>query len=334
MISARDITVVLQGDLRPETLAAVQSVRRVLPGARLVLSTFVGAPTDPYRALVDVLVLSEDPGAQPPYTVSRFAAPNNLNRQLVTTQAGLREADTPYALKLRTDCVLESDAFVCRYEEATRADLGCGRLVASSFYTRHPRGIAGYLFHVSDWFIFGATPAVRQFWDVSFLSDEDATWFERHPRLPRSTLAARRFRARFTPEQHITTEFGKKRGYRVPEFLNDRSGNLVAEYTRCLAREFVIDSPAGLGFCLPKYEHLAGSLYQTLDCVSYDDWRAMFLRWAPEVSSAACVPAHHSLGVRALHRTLRELAYQFRHPLVGAIQSWRRLSQPKKGQSC
>lgn len=322
MIRAQDITIVMQGDIRPETMAAIQAVRRVLPGARLILSTFVREPVEPYRGLVDALVLSEDPGAQAPYTVSRFAAPNNLNRQLVSTQAGLLEVATPYTLKLRTDCVLASSAFVHRYEAVKQADPGGDRLVANTFYTRHPRGISSYLFHVSDWFIFGSTPTVSQFWAVTPMSDEEATWFECHPHLPGSTLAARRFRARFTPEQHIATEFGRKRGYQVPHFLNDRSGDLVTEYTRCLAREFIIDSPEGLGFGLPKYAHLAESLYQTLDCVNYDDWRTMFSRWVPATAS---IPARHTLWERSVQRVLRDLAHRFRRPLIRAVQGWRGL---------
>lgn len=276
MIDYRDITVVMQGDIRAETLSAVRSVREVLPGAYLVLSTFTSESVDRFVDLVDEVVAVPDPGALPPFTIAFDAVPNNLNRQLVSTQNGLKRVATLYALKMRTDCVLHGDMFIRLHAAIHENSVDAERLIVSGFYTRHPRGLSCYLFHISDWFIFGLTSRVKQFCSVPLMSVEDASWFERHPHAQSSTYAARRFRARYTPEQHIAVFFAKALGYQTPGFLNEVNELLVGEYERFLASEFVVARPDQLGFELQKYSGLRGSLYQRIDCVGFDDWYSLF----------------------------------------------------------
>lgn len=321
MISPIEITVVMQGNVRPETLGAIHSVRAVLPGARLVLSTFPQDGTEVWFPLVDDIIVSEDPGALRPYTVSRHATPNNLNRQIVSTQAGLARVTTPYTLKMRTDCVLAADTFVRLFEAVKAADPKRHRLIASSYFTRHPCGISGYLFHVSDWFIFGETGWVRDFWNVELMTADDASWFDSRPHRCGSTPAARRFRARFTPEQHICIAYAAKRGYETPKYLNDRNAFLVADAKRFLVNEFIIDSPKGLGFVLPKYAHLPSSLYQEFDCVSHADWRELFDSLVSQDCYQQTTPNVSSIVKR---KTLRWIARRLRHVLSagGFARRW------------
>jgi hypothetical protein len=272
MISPRDITVVMQGDLRPSTGRAIHSVRQFLPGARLILSTFDREAPQRYAEFVDEVVLSKDPGSLPPSVKANHAQTNNTNRQLVSSQAGLVRVTTPYALKMRTDCILHGIGFIRLFQHYAQTDNQCPRLVVSSFYTRHPRGLACYLFHVSDWFAFGATKRVQQFFSAPLVTLDEATWFERHSHLSSSSYAARRFRARFTPEQHITIHFARTLGYRTPEFLNDYSAVLVEQYERFLANEMIVSYPSKIGFTLEKYSKIECSLYQRIDCISYSDW--------------------------------------------------------------
>lgn len=63
LIDAPDITVVMQGNIRPSIGRAIHSVRQVLPGARLILSTFDLEAPQRYAGFVDEVVLSKDPGA-------------------------------------------------------------------------------------------------------------------------------------------------------------------------------------------------------------------------------------------------------------------------------
>ena len=112
-----DITIVFQGAFKPYVtqgkesfLRNVRKAKRVLPGAKIIVSTWKGAEI-PSGLVVDDIVFSEDPGALPPLKLTDDK-PNNANRQLLSTQAGLAAVTTPYAVKLRSDCYLEHAGFL------------------------------------------------------------------------------------------------------------------------------------------------------------------------------------------------------------------------------
>lgn len=317
MTPSQDITVVVQGNIRDETAAALLSVRRLLPRAHVVLSTYEDERLASVHGLADEVVKSRDPGTLPGFTLSREADPSNLNRQLVSTQAGLARVRMPYTLKLRSDCLLESDAFRRIFDNVHRVDPQGNRLLVSTFFTRHPRGLACYPFHVSDWFVFGRTERVRALWDVPLMSLSDATWFEHHRHKLRSTATAKRFRARYSPEQYVGVHFARRMGYVCPEFLDDTSVKHIDEYIRFLSREFIVAEPRHLGIRLPKYDSLSKSLYLRIDCVAMSDWLDFF---RSEVGQVRDMQALHDLRRCASHdhglRQLRWAAHLGRHAVV------------------
>lgn len=311
------VTVVLQGDLRPGTRLAIDSVREALPGARLVLSTFAGATTGEVAGLVDAVIASRDPGALPPATFVAAGPANNINRQIVSTRAGLSAVQTPYALKMRTDCLLRCRSFIDLYEGIGRLDQAGNRIVASSFFTRHPRGIAAYQFHLSDWFLFAKTTTLQTYWSRPLVSLEEATWFEHSPHRWGSTAIARRFRARYTQEQFLATAYARTRGYLVPDFLDDRQF-AATEYERFLAHECIVASPEELGFELPKYARQSQTLYQSFDCVIHSDWESMFYRQVLRGSrrSSLAGPARR----QARRETIRKVLASLRHPICVGLR--------------
>ncbi len=312
-IRVQDITVVVQGDIRPTTEAAIRSVRHVLPTARIVLSTFDTENLGDLGRIADEVVLSPDPGAMAPFVMADEAAPNNTNRQLTSTQAGLNKVTTGYAIKMRTDCHLHGRGFIRLLSQLSAFDGNSGRLVVSSFYTRHPRGLACYLFHISDWFVFGTTDRVKKFFSAPLMSLDVATWFERNERLKNGTYAARRFRARFTPEQYITNHFAQALGYRTPRFLNDVNDHLRCEYERFLAKEVVVASPRQLEFSVEKYRRIDDSLYQKIDCLGLRDWCRIFSR----VTGRNPAP-HIDIRNRGIIPipAVRLVAHKFRHAVI------------------
>jgi len=308
-INSDQITVVIQGNIRPETVDVAASVRRVLPGAAVVLSTFEQEADKAAGIAVDRLVLSTDPGPMPGYTRSKVAGPNNINRQIVSTQVGFAVVTTPFALKLRSDAILVNDNFIALFEGVHRASPK-PRIVASSFFTRHPCGISGYTYHVSDWFHFGHTDHLKDLWSAKLMSVHDATWFDNRRHEWTSTPSARRFRGRFTPEQHICVQYAKRHGYVTPDYFNHRHPAIVEDAKRFLANEFIIDTPSQLGFVLPKYQHVEKSAYQRMDCVFYRDWLMLF--------DIYC--AKRSQTVRLNKREAQLLfARTFRHFLSGGV---------------
>lgn len=324
MIQPSDISVVLQGDIRGETLSAISSVRLGLPGARLILSTFPCIELESLRPLVDEVVVSTDPSSQVPFTFAGTTV-NNVNRQITTTAAGFGYVTTPFALKLRTDCVLHSSAFLQLASAVRQADPNGSRLLVSSYFTRHPTGIACYACHVSDWFMFGTTDQMRKFWAVSLMTNEDATYFERHQHRCGSTLAATRFRARYTPEQHITVQYASSLGYQVPAYLNEFTPTIISNYQDCLARHFVVASPSELGFSLPKYTSAEKSLYQQIDCVFFGDWLELFALTTDEAAASMVACAMGYRPHLRLTKVLRVLLHPIRRLVSRIVLTKRRI---------
>ena len=80
-----EISVVVQGGLSDVTEQCIQSLRILFPNAEIILSTWADGKAIKINA--DKTVLSLDPGAVVCDKVT--GTWNNVNRQIVSTQAGL-----------------------------------------------------------------------------------------------------------------------------------------------------------------------------------------------------------------------------------------------------
>lgn len=172
--SFSDISFVVQGpvfrDLAGEdlTLKSLDSIRRICPGAEIILSTWAGQNIDglPF----DVLVQSEDPGA--------FKDKNgegvNMNRQLVSTQAGLAKASRKYSVKFRADFLLANSNFVSVPLPNATAPLPMfdAKIRMTNLFVQNPEKMP-FLFHLSDLIQFGLTKDLFDLWTIPlYLADE------------------------------------------------------------------------------------------------------------------------------------------------------------------
>lgn len=312
MMQESELTIVVQGDIRPGAERAIRAVRKLLPASTIIFSTFKSEDWHSYETLVDQIVLSEDPGPLPSFVKTNTSTLNNTNRQLITSLAGLNCVSTGYALKMRTDCILHSKDFIHLFEQYKQQQNQEHRLVVSGFYTRHPRGLACYPFHISDWFVFGVTERVRQFFSAPFVSLDDATWFERNHHIKPSSYAARRFRSRFTPEQHITTHFARELGYTTPAFLNDPDKQVLQAYESFLSQEVIVGYPSQLGFAIEKYSDIENSLYQKIDCISLSDWQMLAGEKITQSQNNQFVPLWAM-------KIIRRVAHKFRYTVIRTV---------------
>jgi len=175
-VEPSQVSVVIQGPVvgrrddaweRRLTWRAVTSARQHLPGAEVILSTWRGSDTTGLP--VDRVVLSDDPGSTAPRDPTHV--PNNVNRQVVSTRAGLDSADRHYTLKLRSDMEMTGAGMLRLLHgwPARAADgkvLG-GRIVVPTFYTFNPRRVySRFPYMVSDWAHFGTTADMADVWST------------------------------------------------------------------------------------------------------------------------------------------------------------------------
>ncbi|SMY36988.1 WavE lipopolysaccharide synthesis [Photobacterium malacitanum] len=182
-ISTKDITVVVQGPVQTFnareqefgiTRKCLDSVRYFLPGAKIILSTWHNQ--DLTDLDYDQLVLCDDPGSNVrAYNVDGTPQTFNNNRQIVSTLSGLEQVTTPYAMKLRSDNYLISDAFLHLQQDFPKR---CEQdrffhekvVVINTFTRRYAKGVP-VVFHMSDFFYFGRTDDVIACWNIPLIDD-------------------------------------------------------------------------------------------------------------------------------------------------------------------
>lgn len=268
MISSRDVSVVVQGPWSPDqTPQALASVRAHLPGAQIVLSVWKGAPDFPAHAVdADTVLLNADPGGvdlrgllDPELEHRTATASSNFNRQADSTLAGLRLADRPYALKLRTDMVLEHAGFLA-YPELFRGIPAPMPVFGERIITTNARcPHRSFAMFVQDFCSFGRTEDMRLLWEA-----------ERHPTreallaMPREEREARVL----VPEQQLVVSALRRR-YEVPMPNALAGGPALAELTeRAVAANFI---------CLDVRRFGVRTLKPSLEWVNSAD--AMRLSW-------------------------------------------------------
>lgn len=273
VILARQLSIVVQGELSDITGQALRVYRSRAPEAQLILSTYEDSVEIAHelqsKRMADEVVLNPDPGPLPPTVKSPTAGDNNLNRMLVTTQAGLAAASRAFTLKIRSDAIVDPRRVMNRWA----AEGQDHRLLFASRYTRHPFGINGYLFHISDWLSFGKTEQSRWYWQAPLMDLGNATHFDHAPMPDEGTATARRFRARLSQEQWICTHYANSLGYTVPSRLAHRDPHLVQQYIRFLANECIVCDRETISLELIKHRRSFDSLFQRVDCLSESDWR-------------------------------------------------------------
>lgn len=205
MINLKDISVVVQGVInKTETLKCLKSIRKHLPDAEIILSTWIGENID--GLIYDKLVLNEDPGA----TIQNFTTYtyNNTNRQLLSTQSALEQVTNKYVLKLRTDAILKGTKFLKYWNKFETANKNYKifkhRVIISSLYSRLYSDSDSNVpmpFHPSDFYFFGLKEDIKDYFlNTVLATDEElGNWQFKNPdRLPyKNTLF------RYSPEQYI-----------------------------------------------------------------------------------------------------------------------------------
>ncbi len=213
-----DISVVIQGGIDKKYIyKTLKSIRKFLPKAEIILSTWEGTNVDGLD--YDILQLNEDPGAE---IFTPDGKRQNQNRQILSTKKGISLASRKYVLKLRSDMQIKGTKFLTYFGKYKKRNNNCKllkeRILINSLYTRkslYPKVVKGkhilqpYLFHVSDWMMFGLKEDMINIWDIPLAPEpETSQFFKKYPNLPHDCGCLTRWHA----EQYIWLEFLKKNG--------------------------------------------------------------------------------------------------------------------------
>lgn len=232
MLSLEKITVVVQGMIIPKlTQKVLKSVRKYLPQARIILSTWENS--DVSGLDFDELILNKDPGF---FHHSKHPGikPNNINRQIVSTLSGLQLVKTPYVMKLRTDFRLTGADFLKYFETQPKFNPNYRvfehKVLACCYTTRNPRDKRfPYAYHPADIAFFGLTEDIRKLFDIPLMTKEEAYWNAKY-----------NYSNRYVPEQFIFLNYLRRIG-RNPQcdFADDCSLVGIQETEQYFTSNFI-----------------------------------------------------------------------------------------------
>lgn len=264
MLQSEDLSVVVAGPVSRHTEPALAAVRRWLPGAQLILSTWRG--TVPGGADADEVVESNDPGSPSGY---------NTNRMFRSARSGLAKATRRYALKLRTDAILTGTGFLDWWdfepERSPAFTVFSRRLLTINVAVRPSNRPPGLLFHPSDCVQFGRTPDMQQLWAADEL-DELANaghavcgHGRTTPRLPRNTN-----------EQALWISCLREAGHQV-DYCCAVPSEKTSKFDSSMGivNNFVVLEPWQFGVRLPKLEHEVLTLGAVSIRMWMSDWRRL-----------------------------------------------------------
>lgn len=279
-IDTKDISVVVQGAVDTViTKKCLASIRKYLPESEIILSTWKGSVTD--RFDFDILLLNDDPLSFPCDSLS-YSIPNNINRQLISTQAGIERASRKYILKFRTDFYLKSNSFIeyfGKYEKYnTNWRFFDERILICSLYSRNPRLSFSNLrmaYCPSDFFAFGLADDVKKLYSRNVVSSEaDKLYFEIYPE-KKNELRYKNALCRFMPEQFIWIGFLETKVDNLCcQHRDDVNRKNIRNTELTFANNFLILSPEELGIDTFKDNLFTKGVPE--NCFSYSDWKLIY----------------------------------------------------------
>lgn len=216
--AGEEFAIVMQGPVIREaqfTLDTLKLYRKVYPGIKIILSTWNStdkAILEEVSKLNIQVVTSELPD---------FSGDSNINYQLRSTVAGLRNLDgnkVKYVLKTRTDQRIYSPADYLQFMAGVletfpvSSELLKKRLVVCNLNMFRYRK-----YSVSDMFMFGTLPDMKLYWDIPF--QKEVQVYDRNKEFYENALA----------EGQLVSCFFKNIGY-VPDKTQEDSQRFLGRY--------------------------------------------------------------------------------------------------------
>lgn len=213
---SKNLSVVVQGAIEYGiTCRCLKSIRKFLPDAEIILSSWEGAKLDGLEGLYDIAVLNKDPSAV--IFDDSDKRLNNLNRILVSSKNGIAKASRKYVLRLRSDLELKNDNVLKLADDLPErnpaASLFRQRIFAYEIFSikydtkQHTR--QRVLFHISDWCYFGLKEDLQEFFNLPQVKEPDfSRYFESRPKSENDIHQTRLWK--MSPEQYFTSSNAAK----------------------------------------------------------------------------------------------------------------------------
>ncbi|WP_276133803.1 WavE lipopolysaccharide synthesis family protein [Polluticoccus soli] len=288
-----DFSVVIQGpvigkpgepEVNQRTKQAIESVKKVLPEAEIIISTWEG--TDVSHLDYDKVVFNADPGAITYNDHELKNVYNNNNRQIVSTYNGLKQATRKYAMKLRGDCTLLHSGFMVflnGFLIKSRYSFFKHRILVPTIYSRNPRKVP-LLYHVSDIFQVGFTEDMLDLWNIPLQPEPETTRaYSYDTRFYTDPFRFNGYKMRYAAEQYIWNAFTKKKGLNLDlAYYSQVPISKIYKAEFSIVSNFIIATPDQIGL------QLSGTKVDDItrwELYTFEEWNQLYVKYCVEPTS-------------------------------------------------
>lgn len=219
-IKSKDISVIIQGAIDKEnTKKCLISIRKHLPQAEIILSTWQGEDCEFLDGLYDYIIFNEDPGAISMQTSNEGCY--NINRHILSSKAGINKVNRKYIFRLRSDLSLKNSAFLNYFDKFKirneKYSIFKHKILTSSLFTiwaelgtKQEKGKKHLTpYHISDWWHFGLAEDINLLYSIDLV---DITTFAQYFVEPKYELKWLNHRLwKFPPEQYLGVSLAQKK---------------------------------------------------------------------------------------------------------------------------
>lgn len=272
MLKTKDISVVVQGAInKTETKKCLKSIRKYLPNAEVILSTWENSDVDNLIGLYDKIIFNKDVGA-PIIAYDKIKVYNNMNRQLFSTQEGIKLATKKYILKLRSDLILSDSRFLDYFDKyqarGGEYNLFKHKILIPSLITRFQLDKNQFTpFHFSDWWFFGLKEDIEKYFLNTPLADEPAfsNYFNEFENSEKCS-PYKGVDFKFAPEQYFGYScFSRNFDDIYMEDASDFNNLTIEKYRKCLINNFIVLEYKHSGIYLNKYSFAKNEYYNGIE---------------------------------------------------------------------
>lgn len=281
-IDSKDISVVVQGAIDNKiTPLCLKSIRKYLPNSEIILSTWKDSNIS--NLDYDKILLTSDLGAAGfssyhlDISGNSETRENNVNRQLISTQEGIKHCTKKYILKMRTDFFLSSANFLRFFDSFPDAQpewkLFSHRVIVPNVCSKLYSPETGFPmpFHPSDFMFFGFAQDIKDYFlnTQPMTLQEASDWTYKNPsRLP---YANNLFR--YGPEVYYCYSWVKRHRNDIDFFDQTDWNTQKMEYSNnILFSNFIFLNCAQIGLESKKHEGLVNkaNFSQMPGFITYD----------------------------------------------------------------
>jgi len=295
IIDSGSLTFIVQGSVDDKCVvdSSLKSIRHFFPKSKIVLSTW--KKTNVKSLAFDELVLSEDKCITYKF-YKHLSIDNNVNRQLVSTQNGLKKVKTKYAIKLRNDIVFKSNnllKILGSIQKKSGAGLLSSRIIIPYDLSINPNNVK-LLFHLNDWFVAGETNDLKKIFNIPLMNIFDLTYFKnitskkciftlknwRDNNVKLAELSVNII-SRYTPEQYIYKYIILRNTSLKFDNLFTFNSKLLKAHHKFAEKEILFRSSKDIGFFNLKHKQKLSSdrvgYYTKIQCASIPTQLRIFL---------------------------------------------------------